>query len=155
MTKPNIIPNVRILTSECNNSSATASATVNIIPEGSVKYGEEVVVKPKKEIQEEKNIYKLILDAHIKNPIRINNKVVMNGASLCKLIKDITGTNNVEITAEEDVNCLGKASKYLEITNIICIGEYSIRTDFDRKYNKEYRLLKDYNICLDFISNEE
>ena len=124
MTTPWRIPEIKVLTSETNNSSASASATVNIVPDVNVKYveGDIAVVQPtmkKREIttENEKNVYKLIADAYMKNPIKINEYVIMKGEDLCQLIKELTGAKEVEVEAEVDINCCGVPSKYNLINN--------------------------------------
>ena len=157
MTTPWRIPEIKVLTSESNNPTASASATVNIVPDVNVKYveGDIAVVQPnmkKREItpQNEKNVYKLIADAYMKNPIKINDYVIMQGEQLCQLVKELTGVKEVEIEAEVDINCCGVPSNYNVINNIICIKEDDTRVDFEIEYNKDFRLLQDYKISTKF-----
>ena len=157
MTTPWRMPQIKVLTSEKNNPYASATATVNIVPDSKVKYVEEdiAVVEPNMPppvqsrgitTENETNVYKILLDAYIKNPLRINDYVIMSGGDLCNLIKEITGAKLVEIEAEIDIKCCGKASKFNTIKNIICIDETGTRLDFEIEYNKDFRILQDYRI---------
>ena len=157
MTTPWRVPSIKVLTSEKNMPTATASATVNIVPQQDVKYvDDDIAVVKAREItpENEKNVYKMILDAYIQNPIKINDYVVMKGNDLCDLIKEITGVKEVEIEAEMDINCCGKPSKYNLIKNIICITDMGTRLDFEIEFNKDYRLLQDYRISTTFTYDE-
>ena len=161
MTTPWRLPEIKVLTSESNNPKATASATVNIVPDVNVKYveGDIAVVQPtmkKREITpaNEKNVYRLIADAYMKNPIKINDYVIMKGEQLCQLIKELTGAKEVEVEAEVDINCCGVPSKYNLINNIICIKDDGTRVDFEIEYNKDFRLLQDYKISTKFTYDE-
>ena len=170
MTTPFRLPQIKVLTSETNKSSAdvknTATATVNIVPDASVKYVEDdiAVIEPTRfasrsdgsvitptttrEItpDNEVNVYKLLLEAYKNNPLKIMDCVIMTSSGLCQLIKEITGVKLVEITAEADVSCCGIASKYNTIQGIVCIMDDDTRVDFEVSFNKDYRLLKDYMI---------
>lgn len=158
MTTPWRMPQIKVLTSEKNNPYASATATVNIVPDSKVKYVEEdiAVVEPNMPapaVQErginpdnEVNVYKLLLDAYIKNPLRVNDCVIMNGTDLCNLIKELTGAREVEIESEVDIKCCGKASKFNTIKNIVCIDCDGTRLDFEIEYNKDFRILQDYRI---------
>ena len=157
MTTPWRMPQIKVLTSEKNNPYASATATVNIVPDSKVKYVEEdiAVVEPNMPppvqsrgitTENETNVYKILLDAYIKNPLRYNDYVIMSGGDLCNLIKELTGAKVVELEAEIDIKCCGKASKFNTIKNIICIDETGTRLDFEIEYNKDYRILQDYRI---------
>ena len=156
MTTPFRLPQIKVLTSETNKSSAdvknTATATVNIVPDASVKYVEDdiAVITPTttREItpDNEVNVYKLLLEAYKKKKKKIMDCVIMTSSGLCQLIKEITGVKLVEITAEADVSCCGIASKYNTIQGIVCIMDDDTRVDFEVSFNKDYRLLKDYMI---------
>ena len=159
MTCPLRMPKIKILTTEKNNPYASANTTVNInSPPSSVdvKYVEDdiAVVKPTtstfktREItpENEVNVYKLLLDAYLNNPVKINEYVIMDGEELCALIKELTGAKHVEIEAEMDIACCGKTTKFNTIKNIVCITEDDTRLDFEIEYNKDYRLLEDYKI---------
>ena len=156
MTTPWRIPQIKVLTSEKNNPYATATATVNIVPETNVKYveGDIAVVQPTtpttktREItpNNELNVYKILLEAYKNNPLRINDYIVMAGEDLCNLIKELTGCRSVEIEAEVDINCCSRNTKYNTIKNIVCIDCDGTRLDFEIEYNKDYRLLQDYRI---------
>lgn len=167
MTTPWRLPQIKVLTSEKNNPYATATATVNIVPDTNVKYveGDIAVVKPTTEsppTQErginplnEVNVYKILLEAYKNNPLRVNDYVVMAGDDLCKLIKELTGCMSVEIEAEIDVACCGKSTKYNTIKNIICIDFTGTRLDFEIEYNKEFRVLQDYKISTHLTYDKE
>ena len=170
MTTPWRMPQIKVLTSEKNNPYAAATATVNIVPDANVKYVEDdiAVVQPTMPPPEPvmcrgitpdnaSNIYKLILDAYVKNPLRLNEYVVMTGEDLCALIKELTGSKRVEIEAEMDVSCCGRGSKFYTIKNILCIDENETRLDFEIEYNKDFRLLQDYKIStyLTYDNEEE
>ena len=157
MTTPWRMPQIKVLTSEKNNPYASATATVNIVPDSKVKYVEEdiAVVEPNMPppvqsrgitTENETNVYKILLDAYIKNPLRYNDYVIMSGGDLCNLIKELTGAKVVELEAEIDIKCCGKASKFNTIKNIICIDETGTRLDFEIEYNKDFRILQDYRI---------
>ena len=157
MTTPWRMPQIKVLTSEKNNPYASATATVNIVPDSKVKYVEEdiAVVEPNMPppvqsrgitTENETNVYKILLDAYIKNPLRYNDYVIMSGGDLCNLIKELTGAKVVELEAEIDIKCCGKASKFNNIKNIICIDETGTRLDFEIEYNKDFRILQDYRI---------
>ena len=169
MTTPWRVPSIKVLTTEKNNPYASAQATVNIVPDTKVKYveGDIAVVEPTpKQISEpvmisrginpenEVNVYKLLLDAYKNNPIRINDYVIMSGKDLCNIVKEITGAKNVEIEAEVDITCCGKATKYNTIKNIVCITNDGTRLDFEIEYNKDYRLLQDYKISTHLTYDE-
>ena len=180
MTTPWRVPSIKVLTTEKNNPYASAQATVNIVPDTKVKYveGDIAVVEPTpKQISEpvmvsrginpenatlegraaysgEANVYKLLLDAYKNNPIRINDYVIMSGKDLCNIVKELTGAKNVEIEAEVDINCCGKATKYNTIKNIVCITNDGTRLDFEIEYNKDYRLLQDYKISTHLTYDE-
>ena len=149
MTRPNISPQVKFFSPETNTTHATANATINIISD-EVKYGEDIKVVKQREItpKNEKNVYKILLEAYRDNPLKVNNCVVMKGNDLCELIKQLTDSSTVEIEADVDINCCGKDNNYNVIKNIICIDENGTRLDFEVAYNKEYRLLQDYRISL-------
>ena len=95
MTTPWRVPSIKVLTSEKNIPTATAQATVNIVPDTNVKYVDDIaIVTPtEREIKEdnEKNVYKLMLEAYINNPVKINDYVIMKGEDLCNLVKELTG----------------------------------------------------------------
>ena len=157
MTTPWRMPQIKVLTSEKNNPYASATATVNIVPDSKVKYVEEdiAVVEPNMPppvqsrgitTENETNVYKILLDAYIKNPLRYYDYVIMSGGDLCNLIKELTGAKVVELEAEIDIKCCGKASKFNTIKNIVCIDETGTRLDFEIEYNKDYRILQDYRI---------
>ena len=157
MTTPWRMPQIKVLTSEKNNPYASATATVNIVPDSKVKYVEEdiAVVEPNMPppvqsrgitTENETNVYNILLDAYIKNPLRYNDYVIMSGGDLCNLIKELTGAKVVELEAEIDIKCCGKASKFNTIKNIICIDETGTRLDFEIEYNKDFRILQDYRI---------
>ena len=97
----------------------------------------------------------MLLDAYKNNPIRLNDCVIMSGKNLCDLIKELTGSKNVEIEAEVDITCCGKPTKYNTVKNIVCINNDDTRLDFEIEYNKDYRLLKDYNISTHLVYDEE
>lgn len=157
MTTPWRLPSIKVLTSEKNIPTATAQATVNIVPDTNVKYVDDIaIVTPtEREIKEdnEKNVYKLMLEAYINNPVKINDYVIMKGEDLCNLVKELTGVKDVEIQAEVDINCCGVPTKYNTITNIICVKEDDSRVDFEIEYNKDFRLLKDYRISTAFTTD--
>ena len=157
MTTPWRVPSIKVLTSEKNIPTATAQATVNIVPDTNVKYVDDIaIVTPtEREIKEdnEKNVYKLMLEAYINNPVKINDYVIMKGEDLCNLVKELTGVKDVEIQAEVDINCCGVPTKYNTITNIICVKEDDSRVDFEIEYNKDFRLLKDYRISTAFTTD--
>ena len=157
MTTPWRVPSIKVLTSEKNIPTATAQATVNIVPDTNVKYVDDIaIVTPtEREIKEdnEKNVYKLMLEAYINNPVKINDYVIMKGEDLCNLVKELTGVKDVEIQAEVDINCCGVPTKYNTITNIICVKEDGSRVDFEIEYNKDFRLLKDYRISTAFTTD--
>ena len=165
MTCPLKMPKIKLLTTEKNNPYASANATVNIIPKKDieVKYGDDVgvryveddiaVVEPSPQFktreitpENEVNVYKLLLDAYIRNPIKVNDYVIMDGEELCALVKELTGSKNVVIEAEVDIACCGKTTRFNTIKNIICITHDDVRLDFEIEFNKDYRLLEDYRI---------
>lgn len=151
MTRPNISPQIKFFSPETNTTQATANATINIISDD-VKYGDNIKVVETREItpENEKNVYKLLLDAYRDNPLKVNECVVMKGDDLCELIKQLTEAESVEIEADVDISCCGKDNKYNVIKNIICIDKSGTRLDFEVGYNKDYRLLQDYKISLLF-----
>lgn len=164
MTTPWRVPSIKVLTTEKNNPYASAQATVNIVPDAKVKYVEEdiAVVEPTAPLisrginaNNATNVYKMLLDAYKNNPIRLNDCVIMSGKNLCDLIKELTGSKNVEIEAEVDITCCGKPTKYNTVKNIVCINNDDTRLDFEIEYNKDYRLLKDYNISTHLVYDEE
>ena len=167
MTVPFRAPRIKVLTSEQNTNNTdvknSATATVNVYsdaPDNKVIYGEEKsVIDPIPEINENPypegltrsvnsdiNVYKLLLEAYMNNPLRVNNYIVMNGKDLCELVKRLTGAEQVEITSETDINCCGKPSIYNTIQGIVIVQNDGTRLDFEVSYNKEFRLLKDYKI---------
>ena len=54
----------------------------------------------------------------------------------------LAATKLVEIEAEVDIKCCGKASKFNTVKNIVCIDETGTRLDFEIEYNKDYRILQ-------------
>ena len=168
MTTPWRLPSIKVLTTEKNNPYASASTTVNIVPDTKVKYveGDIAVVEPNMPPpvqnrgitpENEVNVYKLLLDAYVNNPLRLNDYVIMAGDELCQLIKELTGARTVEIETEVDVKCCGRASKFNTIKNIVCINEDGTRLDFEIEYNKDFRILQDYRISthLTYDKDEE
>ena len=166
MTTPWRLPQIKVLTSEKNNPYASATATVNIVPDSKVKYvdGDIAVVEPTMPppvqsrgitTDNELNVYKLILDAYVNNPLRMNEYVIMTGDDLCQLIKTLTGARSVEIEAEVDVKCCGRASKFNTIKNIVCIDDVGTRLDFEIEYNKDFRILQDYRISTRLTYDKE
>ena len=160
MTTPWRNPVVKVMSSEDKiaNNTNTASATVNVIQrEIPAKYPDDVVVvKPEIPEEKAKDVYKLILEAHMNNPIRGTNQVViMSMSNLAKLVQELTDCKEVQITSVVDVECCGKPTKYNTIGQIVCITENDVRVDFEIEYNKEWRLLKDYRISTNIAYDDE
>ncbi len=115
----------------------------NELKQGEVKYTDIPI--------EEKNVYKLILDAYKENSEKVDDYLILTGDCLCRLIKSLTDAQEIQIEADMDIDCCGKSGKYNFIKNIICIDEKGVRRDFQIVNNKEYRLLQDYRISLSTV----
>ena len=138
------------MTRPCSMGQERYVANETVLKPGEVKYEDGIkIVQPT--VKKEKNVYKIILDAIKNNPMKVSDSIVLTGNELCSLIKDLTGTDNIEIQADMDITCCGKQGDYNYIDCIVCIDTDGTRKDFQVAYNKEYRLLQDYKVSFSMV----
>lgn len=96
---------------------------------------------------------KLLLEAHLSNPIKYNGLVICSAERLQELIKTLVGCDEVKIDIDDiDVSCCGKAlnNHFVPIAKIWCRTN-EISEVFKYKYSNYLEVFDIYKISLKFI----
>lgn len=94
---------------------------------------------------------KLLLEAHLSNPIKYNGLVICSSERLQELIKTLVGCDEVIIETEDlDVSCCVSKSKLIPVSKIwVRSGEVS--EVFKYKYSNYLGIFDAYRISLKFV----
>ena len=142
----------RILTSETNsnhvNNKAEATVIVNYPNPTENPYTEKTPAA-KAVIESKEHILELILQGYIKNPIKINDYVVLSNDLLIEIVKCLTKADDVKLEISYDLDCCGNLPDFNTVDRITIIKD-GLPKDFKIGFNEQYNYLRSYNISLKF-----
>jgi len=113
------------------------------------KHNELKPIEPARTIE----FLKLLLEAHLSNPIKFNGLVICSSERLQELIKVLVNCDEVKIdTNDIDVSCCGKTveNHFVPIAKIWCRTN-DISEVFKYKYSQYLEIFEAYKISLKYV----
>ena len=160
-----VLPRAKFYSPQSNVAS-TNNQTVNININDKVEEVKQTDknenVKPTEEKQNELKLtepvrtidfLKLLLEAHLSNPIKYNELVICSAERLQELIKVLVDCDEVVIETEDlEVGCCGKSiESHLIPVSKIWIRKGDVSEVFKYKYSNYLQIFEAYKISLKFV----